>query len=357
MTTRTTCQLAAIGKRNNRSDGWLPYWRLKNTDHRDAAIIPIFLASDLDHLDMSYSATHIEQAMSASSYMGFHGLNGMVYGFRNLKAPDFIKVGRSKDAWQRLHQSPWSKQLGFTQHADRKVEFVAICQNIHSKEVETALHSALSHLSVDIDWGKEWFEADGAALAEIIETIADRNQEEIWIDRLSRALSTYTDPQQVVDTVLDADTSSLPASFAKLGFPSSIRRRGASVEIETLLWCPVRYGNSYPDAHFDFFAGEYPTYDAGLSAEMRAFAVSGEAMIPDVYTVDGEVVSRDPFQYVESAELIYPFAEDWEIDERNDEWEVDGAVYKVLFSKLALISESFLISAGKVKRLGSRLVA
>lgn len=194
--------------------GWLPCWRFKWFPYRRSAIVPAFINNNLFPDERLANARNAERAnQSLSSFQDLPGFAGMVYCMRDKRVPDDFKIGGSlQDAWARMRQSPWRRELGLIPHEFREVIFVLACLSIPPIHAEITLQKSLRRLArnIDISYGKgtEWFRADLPRIQAAMEDPIEFNGEEIWL----RGLAEIANPS----CKLANDT--LPNELLCLGF-------------------------------------------------------------------------------------------------------------------------------------------
>lgn len=173
-------------------NGWLPCWRSINMAPPHSAVVPIFLSGKMFPSDCLANARDGRRARQALlSFQALPSFLGTVYCMRDRRIPYFIKIGESQDAFARMRQSPWRRELGRIPHKYREVEFVLVCLSIGSRKVETSLHTFLKRFGFDLTKllkrGREWFYADRSRINAAIENEFRSTGEQIWVRGLAQA--------------------------------------------------------------------------------------------------------------------------------------------------------------------------
>lgn len=173
-------------------NGWLPYWRLKNFGDGHSALVPVYLSRTVFSSDCTSNARNAWRARQAlSSFQALPHFQGMIYCMFDMRYPDVVKVGHSeKDAFLRMRQSPWRRELGRIPHKHREAEFVLACLSISSKQMETTFHEALKCYGVNLvrsfGRGREWFFIYSNSISEAVNSAVETKGEEIWIRGLAK---------------------------------------------------------------------------------------------------------------------------------------------------------------------------
>ncbi|MFC6496385.1 GIY-YIG nuclease family protein [Gemmobacter lanyuensis] len=319
-------------------------------------------------LDESRREESQEERLSASKFLRaildefcrLPGFNGMAYKMRNANFPEIGKIGQTNgNAFVRLARSPWAKEFGRTSHADRRVDMVLVCLDITAKVVETTLHKAFSKQQVSLGWGREWFKLDFNSFYEKILEWTEKLDVQIWLEPQKPFLPEYftsADNGHALITAIKRDNPI--GTFFGLGKPKYLSKLSGKYTVVSDVWLQVRFRfpkGDLPQPYFELPFGLDVGGDSYLINELGKVEPNEFDMIPDLMHVGRRLECRDPKQKLHQVEFIGNIG-DYEIDPTNDEWEVAGKIYRVTFSSLVRISESFQRDRnGKWERSGSKI--
>lgn len=345
----------------NSSIHQLPILQWPHPEHRKPLVIVIILNESRKEESQEKRLSASKLLRSAlEKFRSLRGFSGMIYGLRKGTLPEFLKIGKTNgNALVRLARSPWAKELGRTPHVDRRVDMVLVCVNIASKVVETTLHKAFSKQQVNLGWGREWFKLGFNAVYAKIAEQTEKLDAQIWLEPQKPIVSeVLTSPDNWHALIKAIKCDNPTGTFFRLGKINYLSRLSDKYTIVSDVWLQIHFRfikDDLPQPYFEMPVDLEAEVDSYLIDELGRVEPNEFDMMPDLIHVGRRIECRDPKQKLHQVEFMGKIGA-YEPDPMNDEWEVEGKIYRVRFSSLVRISESFERDHnGKWERIGSKI--